>query len=539
MDKQKADRIITEYLPKIYGFAIKKSFSYEEAEELCSEIICGLYSSLLSSMEIYNIDGYVWRICEHIYSKFVLSMKKHHGISIDGMDIPFEDVYRLGDEEEEAFRLRREIAFLAQTRREIVYSYYYENKSVSQIAKETQIPEGTVKWLLSKARNKLKEGFTMERKIGKLGLKPIKATGFAHSGDPGSNGGPEYYLKDGLNLNIVYSVYYSPQTKEEIAEELGVTPVYIEERIAFLEDNGFLVRQAGNKFTTYVKFNPETFSLEQEENRLKKQLEIAELLAKDYAASVRAAVSDINNVYIPSGNRELLEAAAIFYGVANKCQLPIKKDLSQYYIKTAAGGNFIADVSIPANQSDTDYSPTLNLPSYYACGDMMRFSQKYPVYAWSTDTRYCSREGHWKNNLTCDYEYLYEYLTGAIADDKANADKFNRLRYRNYITPDNQVNIMVIKGESEAFFAKIPELDEKVKKQFANYALESAEAAARDFPSQMRDLVISWNAGCFVGNTVAVMVLDVLYKNGTFKELTDREKITSNLIMFCDILPNE
>lgn len=64
----------------------------------------------------------------------------------------------------------------------------------------------------------------MERKIGKLGLAPITATGFGHSGNPGNNGAPEFYLKDKLNLNIVYSVYHTPRTKEEIAEELGLTP---------------------------------------------------------------------------------------------------------------------------------------------------------------------------------------------------------------------------------------------------------------------------------------------------------------------------
>lgn len=119
----------------------------------------------------------------------------------------------------------------------------------------------------------------MERKIGKLGMKPIKATNIGHSGDPGSNGGSEYYLNDSLNLNIVYSVYYTPRTKNEIAEELGVTPVFIEDKIDLLESNGFLVPKAGNKFTTYVRFDSPTFSLEKQENKLKKQLEIARLLA--------------------------------------------------------------------------------------------------------------------------------------------------------------------------------------------------------------------------------------------------------------------
>lgn len=207
---------------------------------------------MLTAKEIYNIEGYIWQISEHVYSKYVSSKKKHQGISIDGLEIPFEDDYFSEEAEEDLLCLRREIAFLTKTRREIVYSYYYENKSIAQISLTMKIPDGTVKWHLSKAKNELKKGFTMERKIGKLGMKPINATCFGHSGDPGTNGGPEYYLKDYLNLNIVYSVYHIPKTKDEIAEELGVTPVFIDEKIDLLESNGFLVRQAGNKFTTML-----------------------------------------------------------------------------------------------------------------------------------------------------------------------------------------------------------------------------------------------------------------------------------------------
>ena len=161
----------------------------------------------------------------------------------------------------------------------------------------------------------------MERKIGKLGLAPITATGFGHSGNPGNNGAPEFYLKDKLNLNIVYSVYHTPRTKEEIAEELGLTPVYLEDKINFLEGNGFIVKTTGNRYTTYVMFEPEKYSLELRENKLKAELQIAEELAKEYAPLVINAIEDVKDVYIPNGNRELLYAAAIFYGVMHNCCL--------------------------------------------------------------------------------------------------------------------------------------------------------------------------------------------------------------------------
>lgn len=538
MKKQEADELIIKYLPKIYGFAMKKAFSYEEAEELSSDIVAEAYKSFLSSKEIYNIDGYVWRISEHVYSKFVSCKKKREGISIDGMDIPDYTPMFEESPDEELDLLRREIAFLTQIRRRIIYSFYYENKSVSSIAKETDIPEGTVKWHLNKGRNELKEGFTMERKIGKLGIKPIEARNFAHGGNPGRNGGPEYYLSDKLNLNIVYSVYHEPKAIEDIAEELGVTPVYIEDKVKMLENNGFLVMQSGKKYTTYVHFDPETYSLEQQDKKLQKQMEIAHILVREYVPKVRASVSGINDVYIPGGNRELFEAAVIFYAICNKCNIDLKTDLSQYRIKTLDGGDYYAFVSIHSTQIDTDYTMSQEYPSYWSCGDMIRESEKYDsVYSWSMDTDYCSRKGSWKNNLYTDYEYLYEFIIGAIDDTPANKEKFLRLREREFLTADNKVNIMVIKEDHNKLFSLLPSLDEDTKKLFASYALEQAPQLAKNYPPQMQDMVIATYVDEFAKSTVALMVMDILYENGTFRPLTENEKVTSNLLMFCDRLP--
>ena len=156
MQKQKADALITEYLHKIYGFSVKKCYSYQEAEEMCSMIVEAVYSSLLNTKEINNIDGYIWRICENTYAGYVSSKKKHNNLPLEDAEMPFWEKYSFDDESaEEMRRLRREIAFLSEKRRRIVYMFYYENKSVSAISKETKLSEGTVKWHLNKAMKEL------------------------------------------------------------------------------------------------------------------------------------------------------------------------------------------------------------------------------------------------------------------------------------------------------------------------------------------------------------------------------------------------
>ncbi len=537
MKKQEADKIIIQYLPKIYGFAVKKSFSYDEAEELSAEITVEVYTSLLCIDEISNIEGYIWRISEHVYSKYVASKKKHQGVSIDNVFFPYYEDFSKLEVQEEIDKLRLEIAFLNEMRRNIVYSYYYKNQSIHSISARMGIPVGTVKWHLNKARKELNKGYTMERKIGKLGLNPVTAESIGHSGDPGNNSGPETYLGDKLNLNIVYSVYHTSRTINEIADELGMTPVFIEDRIKRLEENGFLTKLNEGKYTTYVCFSPETYSMEEYERKLKIQLEIAEILSESYPKIVIDAMADYKDVYIPSANSEVFYAACIFHGIS-KSYIPINKDTSRYIIKTTAGGSFYAYVDLKSECSDPDYVSTLANHNYWSCGEMTRWSEKYLNVASSAiDTRRCSRKNAWANNLTSDYEYIYEYITGSISDNEANAEKFNRLRERKFLTDDNKVNIMVVKDKMCDFINRIPCVPQDIIERFSKVALEFATISAKRYPPQMQDLVIQKNVTKFIGNTVALMTLDKLYENGTFKPLTENETVTADLFMFSDVLP--
>ena len=360
-----------------------------------------------------------------------------------------------------------------------------------------------------------------------------------NNGNPGRNGGPEYYLNDKINLNIVYSIYRTPRTKEEIAAELGMTLVYIEDKIKLLEDNGFIIKTKSDKYTTLVRFEPETYSLEFEENVNKIQLGVAEDLVREYVPAVIEAIKDVKDIYIPSGNRELFEAATIFFAISNKCRLKTDIDHTKYYVKTTDGGCYIPYVQVESKPSDPDYEPTLkNLPNYWSCGNMTRGSYKYPaLFSWSVDSRYCTRQGYWQNNKCSDYEYLYEFIRGELPDTIANKEKISRLKEREYLTADNKPAIMIVKDNYKNYKKKLPSLDDSVIRNLADKALEVAMIEAKNYPPQIQDLIVYYGVNNFICNKTALMVMDILYSNGTFKPLTEEEKITSQLIMFSDILP--
>lgn len=62
---------------------------------------------------------------------------------------------------EEAEHVRRELAYLTKTYREVLVRHYMKGESVAEIAKELGIPEGTVKSRLYLGRNQMKRGMVM------------------------------------------------------------------------------------------------------------------------------------------------------------------------------------------------------------------------------------------------------------------------------------------------------------------------------------------------------------------------------------------
>ena len=152
-------------------------------------------------------------------------------------------------------------------------------------------------------------------------------------------------------------------------------------------------------------------------------------------------------------------------------------------------------------------------------------------------TRRKTWQGVWKNNLTSDYDYLYEFMKGMLTENTDSEEKLQRLRERGYLTEDGKVNVMIVKDSEKAFFDRIPAIGEELKKRFADRALESAMMKAKDYPSQMQELVIFQETANFISNIAAVMTMEYLYARGIFRPLTERERVTANLLMFSDVLP--
>ena len=67
------------------------------------------------------------------------------------------------------------------------------------------------------------------------------------NGCAGTMGGTQAFFRSALSQNIAYSVYREAKTINEIADILGVSPVYIESEVEFLEEYGYLLKK-GEKY---------------------------------------------------------------------------------------------------------------------------------------------------------------------------------------------------------------------------------------------------------------------------------------------------
>ena len=91
----------------------------------------------------------------------------------------------------------------------------------------------------------------MTRSYGELKFNPIRLTRICSNGSVGTMGSNAGFFRSALSQNIVYAVRNTYKSQNEIADELGVSPVYVESEAAFLLEYGFLLKK-GDRFISNI-----------------------------------------------------------------------------------------------------------------------------------------------------------------------------------------------------------------------------------------------------------------------------------------------
>lgn len=464
MNKNEADRIIEQYIKPLYGFAMNKTRNINEAEELSSRIILQVYDVLIKKSSFNDLNSYVFKIAHNVWTKYLDDKTKTtNNLLIDDLDISSDlavDKELLQDEA--AGKLRLEIAFLSNEQREIVILHYYKGLKVREIAELLGLPEGTVKWHLYESKKEVKKGMEVIRTVGNLGVNPIKFSRTGHVGVPGKKGAAEDFLVKSIVQNIVYSAYHEPLTIKEIAQELGVSPAFVEDEIYELEEYGFLDKLPGGRYQSNVLILENTKEKWETLHSIYK--DYADMLVEEYFLQFFELEEQFKrlDIYYPNNDINLLLWSAIPYA-NGRLRFPQLEKIRFDEVTTLRkdGGNYAALAYIDKAIDKSDKF------DYGFCGDMYRSNEELHILGWQLNTTWSNREMGWKDNMSSDYAGLYHFIKGELPENSVNINTYRRLIDKGYlIKAENGYKVNVVYSRSkemtDRFNAMLPLPSEKL-----------------------------------------------------------------------------
>lgn len=208
---------LEKHIEFLLSAALKKCGNIYDAEDLTQETLLAALSYLASGKEIRDIKAWLLVVMGRKFNDLLRKRYKQPVICMgEGFDIVDENaVIQVEEEKNEAENVRRVVAYLAKNYREVIVRYYMDGKSVSQIAAELDLPEGTVKSRLHFGRDRVKKGISHMEKYAEQSYSPVTLH-ISYSGSAGLNGEPTALVKNDLIAqNILWLAYPKPATMEE------------------------------------------------------------------------------------------------------------------------------------------------------------------------------------------------------------------------------------------------------------------------------------------------------------------------------------
>lgn len=534
MEKQHADKLILQYQNKIFGFALEKMRNISQAEELASNIVCEVYQSFLTADSIANADGYVYRIASNVYAKYIHTLtvgRNFENISEITLSY-YDDGFDKPENEETLSELRREIGYLSQRQRTVVYMYYYEKKSVKEIAEKLDISVGTVKWHLSDARSTLKEELNMEKYNDDLAVNPIRFINMGHNGYVGEKGDTQDIFNTQLKQNIAFACYFEPLSAEEIARKLNVPVTYVADELKILCEYGYIDQVDNSKNPKYLTnmFITDNRLFDNTERKILRQA--AKYMCDNFYPKVFEDFDKSDDFWGFScdGNDKNFMKYNLVMLCTNFAQ-PFTDNYfsiqNKYAVERPDGGCFIAHALVVDDCGTT----TIDDP-YWSCGYMTR--------NWTTnssiqvDCRFSNRsELRWRDNLDSDWDSLYKFMKSDCVGDSLTIEQYKRLCDKGYIS-DDRVQIMVCKNLApedrpgtetlKKIISDKVHLSDKVTAYYKAVDKDMYEYKKDKYPTHIHPIVRLYNTNHLSGGHFIPYLIEEMLDRGMLKPLTDLQK---------------
>ena len=163
-EKIDLDRIVDDYTPylkKVIQNLVNNNLSEEDKEEIVVDTFFILWKRYMENYYINSLSSYMAGIARNLAKR---KLKNNRVLNIE----PFENLVEYSkldayfEEIEEVNLIYEKLDNLKEIDVKIINSFYYQNKSIKDIAKELKISEPNVKVRLHRIRKKVKKELKKE-----------------------------------------------------------------------------------------------------------------------------------------------------------------------------------------------------------------------------------------------------------------------------------------------------------------------------------------------------------------------------------------
>lgn len=241
--------ITKELVEATYLFCVKRISDSEAAKDLSQDILYEALRAIAANKQFVSFHSWYWQVARNKCADYISAKRSPHlpieearGVADDFLQ-PIERIIKA----EDISTLKLSLSRMAAIHREILTRFYLKEQSVAQIAKELDIPEGTVKRRLFDAKQNLKERLNHMNNVGTLSYAPAEVNWFW--GYQCKNAS-QVMISSKICAQVMVVCNKEPKTISEIADELGIATVYLEDIVEKMAGVDLLATPSKGKYQT-------------------------------------------------------------------------------------------------------------------------------------------------------------------------------------------------------------------------------------------------------------------------------------------------
>ncbi len=246
-------------MEKLMGFSYHRTRDSYEAQELCSDIVFEIFKSMKKETKIENVYAYIFTVAHRVYADFCdRKTKEKERIVSDSeeqlLQIESRENEEVTEDDEKLDWIIKQIAFLSKSYREAMISFYLENKTVEEIARQQNCSEVAIRQRLFSARQEIRSEVEKMDTIKKpISFEQLEFT-LIGCGNPCWED-PRMIFERQLSKHIAWACKEKAKTAKGISQEIGVPMMYVEEEL------NILVRGEKGNYGILQKTNNEKYRL--------------------------------------------------------------------------------------------------------------------------------------------------------------------------------------------------------------------------------------------------------------------------------------